>query len=64
MFSKVYGILEGFRRRALYVSVMVDEMGLHMATIIRTAPLIAADLPPRLQPSHLQLKCVYVRECV
>lgn len=38
---------------AVCVCVMVDEMGLHMATITHTAPLIAADLPPRLQPSHL-----------
>lgn len=38
---------------AVCVCVMVDEMGPHMATITHTAPLIAADLPPRLQPSHL-----------
>ncbi len=43
---------------------MVDEMGPHMATITHTAPLIAADLPPRLQPSHLWLVCVFVCVCV
>lgn len=65
MFLKVYGILEGIREVVeLCVCVMVGEMGPHMATITHTAPLIAADPPPRLQLSHLQLKFDFVCVCV
>lgn len=65
MFLKVYGISEGIREvGAFCVCVMVGEIGPHMATITHTAPLIAADLPPRLQLSHLRLKFEFLCVCV